>query len=130
MPENRLTSAADARTGHLDTTGFVPAVGTRRRLQALAALGYSSADVVRSCGVSKRAVDGAKGGHRDQVRADIDASVRRAYAALAPLGISRSRFAEQTRSVARRNGWVPPLAWESDAAMDDPEASPDAEAVL
>ena len=105
----------------------VDAVGTRRRLQALVALGWSQRRLAAMLGVSPQSF-----GHlihdRDQVTAATFRAVRDLYDRLwntAPPAAGpgeRISVSRALRASAAR-GWPPPGAWDDDL-IDDPAASP------
>lgn len=106
------TSSARASTGRADLTG------TRRRLRALAAIGWSQAAIAAHLGVAPRTIlrlrsasHPISAAHRELVRA--------LYGQLqhvTPAGPD----ARQARRWAARAGWPPPAAWDDDT-MDDPD---------
>lgn len=97
----------------------VHSLGTRRRVQALATLGWSVARVAAEAGLaSRQALDGAM--HSDVTSAGTAAAVTAAYERLwdtPPTAHSRTTAGAiaRTRDRARRLGWAPPMAW------DDPD---------
>lgn len=99
--------------------GLVPAIGTRRRLQALYALGYTQRDLAERLGCA----EGSRGiqiGRHDLVRAERALEVAALYDELSgTLGPS-----SRTREYARNRGWLPP-AWWDDETIDDPLAEPE-----
>lgn len=101
------------------TVGLIGATGTRRRLQALAAIGYTIEHLCSQHGFARETLRTLRRGSKREVSAVTAAAVEAAYAVLSmvpgPSSVSRDR------AVAR--GWVPPLAWDDDA-IDDPAASP------
>ncbi|GAA2608439.1 hypothetical protein GCM10010399_44090 [Dactylosporangium fulvum] len=97
----------------------VPAIGTTRRLQALAALGWRWSDLAERLGVTWQAVQqhairGNRVVHVDIARR-IDDVFRQLCATAGPSALSRRR--------AEEKGWVPPLAWD-DGDIDNPDARP------
>lgn len=104
----------------------VASTGTRRRLQALIALGWSRARLAAAMGVTEHALGRAITGTQCTVRTALAA--RRVYADLwdqaPPAATSPERqAATRARNDARAHGWVPPLAWDDDT-IDDPAAMP------
>ncbi|MCB9377045.1 MAG: hypothetical protein H6515_14415 [Microthrixaceae bacterium] len=101
----------------------VPAVGTSRRIQALVCLGYTFGEIADTAGVSWDMV--AKWCHREGVvRRGSAAAIRRAFTKLCmtppPQTTGRDKWRRSyARTVARKNGWLPPLAW--DDIDNDPE---------
>ena len=105
----------------------VDSTGTRRRLTALAAAGWSSSRLAARLGMHQQAVSRIL--HQ---REHVSAVTARAVTALydevwdqAPPGGTRREdsIAEATRRRAAERGWVPPAAWDDDS-IDDPAAKP------
>jgi DNA-directed RNA polymerase specialized sigma24 family protein len=122
--------------GTLPDSRPVDGTGTRRRLQALAVLGYSPRVLADYLGCSKQAVQQLT----VSTRLVHPATVARIAALYGPLSglppqfnrdISAERrpYIDQTAATARARGWLPPLAWE-DVDIDDPHAVPDTTGVL
>lgn len=98
-------------------TGLVDATGTRRRLQALRAAGWSAQALAEQLDCSESMV--CKRNWQPVVRAATAAQVAELFDRLQLIpGPS-----ERARRYAARNGWPPPLAWDDD--IDDPAAQPD-----
>lgn len=95
---------------------FVPAVGTRRRIRALLALGWRHADIAAH-GLPHSGVVLAQAGQW-VTRATHD----RACAAYTALSMTPGPSA-RTRSRASTLGYPPPAAWD-DEDLDDPHAHP------
>lgn len=102
--------------------------GTRRRLQALRANGWTAADLAARLGFTPGGVYrlasqvyGPAAVHRDTV-----AKVRALYTSLEMrVPAHRPQWQiDRLRRLAARRGWAPPLAWASAEAMDYPAASP------
>lgn len=95
---------------------LIDATGTRRRIHALQALGWTLQDIADAAGVSN-----GKHVHRmttePQVRRDSAAKIAAAYDAL---GHKRGPSI-RTRNRAARNGWPLPIMWDD---IDDPAATP------
>lgn len=106
----------------------VNAVGPRRRVHALVALGWSLQQCADRLGIARRQLqDVLLVG--DQVSARTARAIRDLYDALcweAPPADTRWQRSAVTRSkaMARAKGWPPPLAWDDDT-IDDPAAGPD-----
>lgn len=99
---------------------MVPAIGTRRRIQALKALGHSGADIAERLGVTYQAVHKLEHGTADKVFAATAEKVRTAFAEMCmtlPTGYHRTRIRNQSLAA----GYAPPLAWDN---IDDPSESP------
>ncbi|OMC41895.1 hypothetical protein A5742_31435 [Mycolicibacterium fortuitum] len=93
----------------------MPAIGTVRRIQALAAIGYRISDLNPMLGRGRNCVE--QWIKRDVVSSDSAADVADLYRRLSmvpgPSELSRRR--------AAKRGWVPPLAWDD---IDDPNEVP------
>lgn len=94
----------------------VSAVGTVRRIQALACLGHSLGAIARELGVTQQAVTVLLS--RDMVAASTAVRVSALFDRWQFLVGSSSR----ARNHAKRMGWAPPLAWD---CIDDPDETPD-----
>jgi hypothetical protein len=116
--------------GTLPDSRRIAATGTRRRLQALVAFGYSPTVLGGYLGCTKQAVQQVLA----QVRVNR-ATAARVAALYEPLsGIppqfnrdispSRRRYIDRAAASARARGWVPPIAWE-DVDIDNPHTVPD-----
>lgn len=102
----------------LEPSALVGGCGTRRRLQALAALGWSATQLAGQLGCSTTEVSRWRSARMVSVEHAL--TVRAAYDALAMTpGPSR-----QARRWALERGWSPPLAWD-EGNIDDPTARPD-----
>jgi hypothetical protein len=106
------------RRYNLQPPGYVDGTGTRRRVQALAAIGWPAHSLATEMGLA----DGKSVrqlGHGHKVTRPVAAHVSRLYERLSmtpgPSAISRRR--------AEAAGWAPPLAWEG-RDIDDPKARP------
>lgn len=105
----------------------VRAIGTSRRLQALAALGWSRQALAARLGCTPSTVGTLM--HADLCSFALAVAVRGLYDTMwstlpAPgTGAQRAAVA-RTRNDAAARGWVTPLAW-TDGTIDDPAAVPD-----
>lgn len=101
------------------TAGSIGATGARRRLQALAYIGYSLKDVAAATGLPYTTVGSVREGRTAVVRVWIHNRILAAYREL--------QRHPGSSVVARQNavtrGWVSPFAWE-DHTIDDPDAEP------
>lgn len=122
----RETAAAilDVRLDQAPPTvrGMVDATGTRRRLQALCALGHTLPDVARMVGVGVSSLQQTAEGRWAKVRALTAAKVARVYRQLSTAPAPPTRHAEQARNQAMVQGWHGPMAWDD---IDDPACLPD-----
>lgn len=100
---------------------YVPAVGARRRIEALQAIGHSSSTIAEAMGpaVTGAAVCHIKNQPGERISRDTYDRVVCAYSLLWDHpGTSR-----HTLNAARRLGFASPLAWDDDS-LDDPAAVP------
>ena len=102
--------------------GFIDATGTRRRLQALAVLGYTLADIAQRVGVAQSSLYQTLEGPWVRVRTPVATKVARVYRQLSARPALPSRHAAQARNQAMERGWHGPMAWED---IDDPACQPD-----
>lgn len=102
----------------------VRADGTRRRIQALACMGWPITRTARLAGCSHNHAFQILGGGRERIAWRVADGYARVYRDLA----HRRGPSEFTRTIARRNGWHGPLAWDR-GAIDDPRAVPDVDVV-
>jgi lambda repressor-like predicted transcriptional regulator len=93
------------------------ATGTRRRVQALAWMGWSGAEVSHRAGVSPATLQTEI--YRGRLSVRLAARVRAVYGELSGIRGPSSMAAAK----ARRMGFAPPAAWD-DGAIDDPQARP------
>lgn len=96
---------------------YVPAIGTRRRLQALMAFGWSTAAIGRELGVTQSMVSSI--GQREFISGKSAATVAAVFDRLQ----MTPGPSVKARQMAACKGWVPPFAWDEDA-IDNPAASP------
>lgn len=134
-PSRRVKAATAERILALEPDGLladgavVDAAGTRRRVQALVAVGYTISAVGRHLGIAPtNMVTLLRQQHVTERRAR---AVRELYGRLwdqAPPAASRAQRGAVTRAraMARRNGWPPPAAWDDDL-IDLPDADLKAE---
>jgi DNA-binding phage protein len=118
----RVLLAVQPRPG---AYGTVSAVGTARRMQALAALGWSSRAIAIATGIPDSNVRRIRRHAIPTVSATTAAAVRSLYdhASMRPPTCPDLRLL----NLARRNGWAPPLAWDDDLGphgIDNPDATP------
>lgn len=96
----------------------LPAVGARRRLQALARIGYSAAAVAVEVGCDQHYLQHLRGGWTKRISRRLHDQIDQAYDTLqdtpGPSQITRRR--------ASRADWPPPAAWGDN--IDDPAAMP------
>jgi transcriptional regulator with XRE-family HTH domain len=107
-------------------TVSVDATGTRRRIQALVAMGWSQSKIAARLGVAPTNLGTTMSGK--QVHAATARAVRALYDELwnqpPPEDTHHDKIAaSRARNLARSRGWAPPLAWD-DETIDDPRARP------
>lgn len=99
---------------------LIDPTGTVRRIQALYALGWTSADIGEQCG---RGREWARMIARStSVTTTTADRIVVAYEALS-MRLPHGGYANRSRRHAQRMGWAPPLAWD-DETIDDPAATP------
>jgi transcriptional regulator with XRE-family HTH domain/transposase-like protein len=111
---------------HLGQKTTVNAAGTRRRIQALVAIGWSQSRIAEQLGMSRPNFSRAL--HGENVHAETARKVQALYDQLwnrpQTGNDHRTRIsANRARNHARTNGWHPPLAWD-DETIDDHAAQP------
>ena len=98
-----------------------PITGTRRRLQALAAIGWNSDALAEITGI-----------HPKQIQEYTSANTRRAFVYLSTARTVADAYnklsmthgpSHITAGRAKAKGWAPPLAWDDDD-LDNPNAKP------
>lgn len=94
----------------------VDGTGTRRRLQALVALGWTQTELANHIGWTTANLNNLILGDDDVTRATADL-VADLYERLS----MRPGPSTRAMGVARRRGWAPPLAWDN---IDDPAEQP------
>ena len=109
-------------------TLMVPATGTRRRIQALAALGWPTSEVSRRAGYERSHLGLLM--RRESIRRTTAERIAAVYETLSmqlpPETTKTQRIdASRARRIARERGWPPPLAWDDDH-IDDPAYEPHA----
>ena len=116
----------------LAAQGRVNGRGTRRRLQALAAIGWNHHEIARRLGYPRWKVNKAlEGAYVDiRVHDDIAALYDELWDQQPPTHTRAQRVGRSyALTVARRHGWLPPLAWD-DIDTDDEPAVVDEEPVV
>ena len=103
-------------------TRTIGSTGTMRRLQALAAIGWSTVELARQLGVTQGPLWRLMmQPHR--VRRETATRVAALYDRLWNQPPPAGRGVAYARNSAARKGWPPPLAWDDDT-IDDPAAEP------
>lgn len=104
---------------------LVDATGTRRRIQALIALGYSGEMIAQARG-SGDWDEIRQFRTRPRVKATTAAEIADVYARLSattPVGTTHRerQIISRTQNWARKNGWLPPIWWDD---IDNPDETP------
>lgn len=102
---------------------YVDALGTRRRIQTLMAIGHTIVGIVREAGVDHSVINDVLQGCAT-VRGRTADRIAAAYDWLSdrPDTWSRKSATTHSRNRAAREGWPPPAAWDD---IDDPACVPD-----
>jgi hypothetical protein len=108
---------------------YISAVGSRRRLQALVAIGYSFERIEKHLGGYGRSnMRILAYENRPWITSDVALRIKAAFDELsmklpdAPTRVHQGAITK-ARNRAKARGWVPPLAWDEDT-IDDPNAKP------
>ena len=105
--------------------GMIDATGARRRLQALACLGWSTPLLDEQCGLSHSVINRVRNGNTRIVTPDTNRAISEVFDKLwnveAPRAGHNARGYSQVVNHAARLGWVPPLGWDE---IDDPDEKP------
>lgn len=123
----RLLAVTAARVGE-ETNGLVDPAGTRRRLQALVATGWTQSALARRLGILPANLPKIVHGGRSAIRVATRDAVRALYDELwdqPPPASTPAERRARTRALtfAAAHGWPPPMAWDDDL-IDDPVAQP------
>jgi lambda repressor-like predicted transcriptional regulator len=100
-----------------DAPNRVPAIGTRRRLEALAVMGWPMAHIGAEAGIRGTQVTEIVVGRRKRIPREQAQAVERIFRERA----LKAGPSKRTRTIALRNGWVTALAWDD---IDNPDEKP------
>lgn len=100
----------------------VPLIGSTRRLQALAVLGYTNRHLSTKLGVTETLIYRWVNGSQPFIFAHYARDVDRVFRELQLVPAKDSVGAKRARSRAAKRGWWPAFAWDN---IDDPDAQPD-----
>lgn len=103
----------------VDGAGWIPSVGTVRRLQALTVMGWSMRDLADRCGLQESTLAALRNPIHKMTRPRFAATVAGLYDELS--GTHGPGRHAATR--AKNRGWAPPAAWDDDT-IDDPYTEP------
>ncbi|MFD4921192.1 hypothetical protein ACFWNE_07710 [Streptomyces goshikiensis] len=98
---------------------FVPALGSRRRIHALQAVGHSQCAIAEAAHTVQNRIHMVSAGKVQQVRLHFADRIIAAYRALADSEGTSTRG----RTTAARNGWAGPAYWD-DEDFDNPDFVP------
>lgn len=98
----------------------VSSLGVRRRLEALACMGWSCEAVAVRIGAHPRPVNRWRSGERAHVMRSTHDAIDRVFRELAYIP-APGRSGQVTRTVAKARGYVPAVAWDD---VDDPRERP------
>lgn len=115
--KRRVYNRTHGRGHTLDVTG------TRRRIQALMALGWTQGDIARAAGFRRREQIAVILNRQKRVAPTTAARIRTAYDALSMRPIELDAQRTRVRNHAQSEGWAVPLAWEGHD-IDDPDTQP------
>jgi hypothetical protein len=99
----------------------VSAIGICRRLQALACLGWSTADISARTGFHRTNVSEIRLSPSQYNPLVTVQRVTKVYDELHMTPAPNTQGSRNTRRIAEQNGWVPPFAWD---VIDDPDETP------
>lgn len=123
---DRLLALDPADPALLADGATTSSVGTARRLQALACLGWSVGRLATESGMDRQRLDAALHGRpvvAGTVRA-VAGLYERLWSTPAPATNQREKISvARTTNRAQAAGWAPPLAWDDDT-IDNPSAKP------
>lgn len=98
----------------------IPALGTRRRIQALYADGWAMSRIAEVAHLDPYQVRVISRGIPQEVYLSTAQSIERAFEQLS-MAAPIDRFTNRARAQAQRRGWAPALAWDD---IDDPSELP------
>lgn len=114
--------AVEVSADALADKAVVDATGTRRRLRALVAIGWTQSQLAELLGLTPNNFGPLVHG-RSSVTAARRRAVVQLYDELWDKPPADDALARKSRRYAQRQGWVPPLAWDDDE-IDNPAARP------
>ncbi|MFF9197302.1 helix-turn-helix domain-containing protein [Streptomyces sp. NPDC014779] len=117
---SRALKILAVQPGDFDEVAEIPSAGTRRRVQAMYAMGHSPKVIAVESGMSTSFVSHLANGGPRKVDAPSAAAIHEAYRSLAAVpGASNA-----ARRRAAKMGWRDPLWWEDMGHIDDPAFDP------
>ncbi|UXA19508.1 hypothetical protein [Mycobacterium sp. SMC-4] len=117
----KLLAVQPATVPHAAAADHQPvgALGTRRRLQALVAFGYTGEDLAQRLSLTTTTLSAILTGRRDSVLAVTARAVEKLFSQLQ----TTPGRSQRARNRGTANGWPVPLAWDEDT-IDHPAATP------
>lgn len=105
---------------YVNASCVVDGTGSRRRLRALVAAGWTQRELAQRCGWVYEGLNAFLNTEGKDLTAG---AARRVEAVFRELQLQPAGPSTKSRRLAQRRGWLPPLAWDEDS-IDDPDASP------
>lgn len=100
------------------TRGYVTAIGARRKVRALARIGYSNQAVATKAGLAMNTVAKIRVGDTRRIKPSVAEQIDQAWKALWMI----AGPSDESRRIATAHRWPGPLHWD---AIDDPASEPD-----
>ncbi|NUP46178.1 MAG: hypothetical protein HOW97_02520 [Catenulispora sp.] len=116
----------NARLAPAPTRGlYIDATGTRRRVQALQAIGRSQQFIAEAANTTQHRINVITLG-APRVRQKVADKIAAAYEQLAHQPVPDNHFTRRVRRHAAAQGWHGPDFWDDVDRIDDPDFNPDA----
>lgn len=113
VPCRRAVKAYDIQRTRLLEQGIrltIPCDRSRRKVRALAVLGWSAADIGKRLGITQQAMSRIL--LRDRIRSATAERIDRVYDELEMKIPEDNEYTRRTKNAARKAGWLPPLAYD------------------
>lgn len=107
-----------------DAGGYVPALGSARRIQALIAIGYTKYRIAELTDMHIKTITDIALGYTKVVQAESAKTIADIFNRYHLVIPPRDRWTTAARRGALAKGWAIPLAWD-EHTIDDPNAQPD-----
>ena len=101
----------------------ISVVGTRRRLQAMAALGYSLSDVEDATGVKAPVITKIRTGRNVLTAPETAEAIKEFYEIIEDTPAPGSAISRRSTVFAEKYNWAPPAAWKG-RDIEDPAVGP------
>lgn len=137
-PSKRIRPSTEAKILAVTSTGLddlaggakIDGTGTRRRLRALVATGWTQPRLAEFMGMATENLNKVVNGNHPKVEASTARTARDLYNRLwnvppMPRNNLEAAWSRRVKALAAQRGWVPPLAWD-DEEIDNPAARPHA----